>query len=39
MNSKQRMKLALEHKESDRVPFDMGGSLVTGITEPAYEKL
>jgi len=39
MDSKQRMKLALAHKEPDRVPFDMGGSLVTGITGPAYEKL
>lgn len=31
MNSRERVKMALEHKESDRVPVDLGGSLVTGM--------
>lgn len=39
MYSKERMALALSHKEPDRVPLDMGGSLVSGITGPAYENL
>ncbi len=39
MKSNERMTLALSHKEPDKVPFDMGGSLVSGITGPAYENL
>jgi uroporphyrinogen decarboxylase len=39
MDSRERMKLALDHKEPDRVPFDLGSSLVTGITDTAYANL
>jgi uroporphyrinogen decarboxylase len=39
MNSRERMRLTLNHKEPDQVPFDLGGSLVTGITDQAYENL
>ena len=39
MNSRERVLLALNHSEQDRVPFDMGGSVVTGISAVAYGKL
>jgi len=39
MNSRQRVLLALNHKEPDRVPFDMGGTVVTGIHHKAYTAL
>lgn len=32
MNSRERTQLALDHREPDRVPMDLGGSSVTGIT-------
>ena len=32
MNSRQRMFTALEHKEPDRVPYDLGSGPMTGIT-------
>jgi hypothetical protein len=31
MNSRERVALALRYKEADRVPFDLGGSSVTGM--------
>ncbi len=31
MNSRERIKIALEHKETDRVPLDLGGSPLTGM--------
>ena len=31
ITSNQRLCAALEHRESDRIPFDLGGLLVTGI--------
>jgi uroporphyrinogen decarboxylase len=37
--SEERVKLALQHKEPDRVPFDLASTLVTGIMLPAYERL
>lgn len=37
--SLERVKCALEHKEPDKIPFDMGGSKVTGITATAYKNL
>lgn len=37
--SYERVKIALEHKEPDRVPFDLCGALVTGINIKALEKL
>jgi uroporphyrinogen decarboxylase len=39
MNSRQRVLTALAHQEPDRVPIDLGGSLVTGINAVAYHRL
>ncbi|HNS31538.1 MAG TPA: uroporphyrinogen decarboxylase family protein [bacterium] len=39
MNGRDRILTALQHKEPDRVPFDMGSSFVTGITKNAYLNL
>lgn len=39
MNSRERVKAALEHKEPDRVPVDLGSSVVTGIHVSALDKL
>ncbi len=39
MNSRERTLTALAHKEPDRVPIDLGGSLVTGINAVAYHRL
>ncbi len=39
MNSLERVKTALEHKEADRVPLDLGGSVLTGININAYRSL
>ena len=39
MNSRERVKKALEHGEADRVPVDMGGSLVTGMQVSMVYKL
>ena len=38
LTSEERMRLALQHKEPDRVPFDLGGTLCTGIMVPAYRS-
>jgi uroporphyrinogen decarboxylase len=38
MNSRERVLLALDHQESDRVPIDFGG-LVTSLHHEAYRKL
>jgi len=35
----ERVKTALEHKEPDRVPFDLGGSVLTGINRHCYTRL
>jgi uroporphyrinogen decarboxylase len=34
-----RVKAALEHREADRVPFDLGGTMVTGININALRNL
>ena len=39
MNSRERLLTALQHKEPDRVPFDIGASLITGISKTAYLNL
>ncbi len=39
MNSRERVLTALAHREPDRVPLDLGGSLVTGISAVAYGRL
>jgi hypothetical protein len=39
MTSRERVQLTLEHHEPDRVPVDLGSSLVTGIQASAYARL
>lgn len=39
MTSYERVKLALEHKEPDRIPFDLGATVLTGINVHTYRAL
>ncbi|HJN15648.1 MAG TPA: uroporphyrinogen decarboxylase family protein [Armatimonadota bacterium] len=39
MTSRERVLMALNHSEPDRVPLDMGGSFVTGIAATALHHL
>jgi uroporphyrinogen decarboxylase len=39
MTGFERVKAALEHKEADRVPFDLGSAAVTGINVNALRSL
>ncbi len=39
MTSRQRVLTALNHKEPDRVPFDIGSTVVSGIQQKAYVNL
>lgn len=39
MNHRERVLSALRHKETDRVPVDLGGTYVTGIAVHAYRRL
>jgi uroporphyrinogen decarboxylase len=39
MNSRERVKITLEHKEPDRVPIDFGSIGATGISAIAYKNL
>ena len=39
MNSRERILAALNHREPDRVPFDLGSCQVTGIHVVAYKNL
>ena len=39
MTSRERVRAALAHREPDRIPFDLGGSRVTGIHVQAYARL
>ncbi len=39
MTSRERVRTALDHEETDRVPLDLGGSLTTSIAFPAYVGL
>ncbi len=39
MNSRERALTAFDHREADRIPFDMGSVQVTGIQESAYRNL
>lgn len=36
MNSRERLSIALDHKEPDRIPYDIAGTTVTGITKKAF---
>ena len=39
MNPRERVLLALNHKEPDRIPIDLGGTIVTSITKRSYIDL
>lgn len=39
MNSRERVLTSLDHKEPDRIPFDLGGTVLTGINVKAYRML
>ncbi|MHB1037666.1 MAG: uroporphyrinogen decarboxylase family protein [Pirellulales bacterium] len=39
MNSRERVNLALNHQEPDRVPLDLGGSAVTGMHVSSVYRL
>lgn len=39
VTSLERVRAALEHREADRIPFDLGGSVLTGINKVAYGNL
>ena len=39
MIPRDRVRAALSHREPDRIPFDLGGTRVTGIHARAYERL
>jgi uroporphyrinogen decarboxylase len=36
MNSRERIQATLNHKEPDRIPYDLAGTTVTAITKNAY---
>ncbi len=39
MNSRERVQAALNHQEPDRIPFDLGGTPMSGIHKIAYRNL
>lgn len=39
MNSRERVRMALDHKEPDRIPFDFGSNSGTSIHVEAYRNL
>jgi uroporphyrinogen decarboxylase len=39
MKARERVRLALNHQEPDRIPIDLGGSIITSITKSAYMEL
>ena len=39
MTSRERVRKAIHHEEPDRVPLDLGSTLVTGIQVSAYARL
>ena len=39
MNSRQRVMAALEHRQPDRVPIDLGGTRQSGIAASTYHQL
>jgi uroporphyrinogen decarboxylase len=36
MNSKERLNIVINHKEPDRIPYDLAGTTVTGINKKAF---
>ena len=39
MTSRERVRLAIDHKEADRVPVDIGGTFLTGVHVDEYLKI
>lgn len=39
MKPRDRIRTTLAHREPDRIPFDLGGTIVTSITKGAYVNL
>jgi uroporphyrinogen decarboxylase len=39
MNSRDRILTALNHREPDRIPFDLAGTTCTGIRNTVYQNL
>lgn len=39
MNSRERVLKTLNHQEPDRIPFDLGATIATGIHTTAYRRL
>lgn len=39
MNSRERVQLALNHREADRIPFDLGATVLTSIHVKSYRQL
>ena len=39
MNSRERLELALNHKEADTIPSDLGGTVLTSINHDLYRRL
>ncbi len=39
LTSLERVRATLEHREPDKIPFDLGGSILTGISQKAYRRL
>ena len=39
MNSRERVLKTLNHEEPDRIPFDLGATIATGIHTTAYRRL
>ena len=39
MTPRERLVSTLNHRETDHIPFDLGGTIVTSITEQAYTAL
>jgi uroporphyrinogen decarboxylase len=39
MNSRERLHLALNHQEADKVPFDLGATVLTSIHHKSYNSL
>ena len=39
MNSIERVRMALDHKEPDRIPFDLGATVMTSLHKTAYRSL
>ncbi len=39
LTPRERVRLALDHREPDRIPIDLGGTFVTSVTKAAYLPL